>query len=148
MFDLGALIRLFDRGFLLRSLLTLLLISLLPIADIALLFYLSTIIGVFVTISIVLAAGLFGVFITYSEMRRTLIPIRRKVNEGYYPEAEFANLAGAIVSSILLATPGLIGDLIGLVIFAPGLRCKVGRAITRRMDGRMKEIYEYLKLYD
>ncbi len=148
MFDLGALIRLFDRGFLLRSLLMLLLVSLLPIADIALLFYLSTLIGVFVTIAIVLAAGLFGVFITYREMRRTLIPIRRKVNEGYYPETEFANLAGSIVSSILLATPGLIGDLIGLVIFAPALRRRVGRAITRRIDGRMKEIYEYLKLYD
>ncbi|HUX22027.1 MAG TPA: FxsA family protein, partial [Spirochaetia bacterium] len=139
---------LFDRGFLLRSLLTLLLISLLPIADIALLFYLSTLLGAFLTIAIVLGAGLFGVFITYREMRRTLVPIRRKVNEGYYPETEFANLAGTIICSILLATPGLIGDLIGLILFVPVLRRKAGRALTRRLEGRMKEIYEYLKLYD
>lgn len=148
MFDLGALIRFFDRGFLLRSLLMLLLVSLLPIADIALLFYLSTIIGAPLTLAIVLGVGLFGVFITYREMRRTLRPIRRKVREGYYPEGEFANLAGTIVCSLLLATPGFIGDLIGIVLFAPPMRRRVGRAITSRMDSRMKEIYEYLKLYD
>lgn len=148
MFDLGFLIRFFDRGFLLRSLMTLLLISLLPIADIGLLFFLSKIIGVFVTLAIVLASSLFGVLITYREMRRTLPPIRRKVQEGYYPSEEFSNLAGTIVCSILLATPGLISDLIGLVLFAPILRRSAGRAITSRMDSRMKEIYEYLKLYD
>ncbi len=148
MFDLGALIRLFDRGFLLRSLLLLLLFSLLPIADIALIYYLATILGVFLTIAIVSAAALFGVFITYRELRRTLAPIRRKVKEGYYPEAEFANFAGTIVCSLLLSTPGFIGDLIGLVIFTPVLRRKVGREITSRMESRMKEIYEYLKLYD
>lgn len=148
MFDLGSLIRLFDRGFLLRSLLTLLLISLLPIADIALIFYIAGIIGVFLTLAIVAAAALLGVFVTYREMRRTLTPIRRKVQEGYYPEAEFANLAGTVVSSVLLATPGFIGDLIGLVVFMPFMRRKVGRMITSRMEGRMKEIYEYLKLYD
>jgi UPF0716 protein FxsA len=148
MFDLGTLIRFFDRGFLLRLLLTLLLISLLPIAEIALFYYLATIIGVFLTLAIVAGAGLFGVLVTYREMRRTLGAIKRKVNEGYYPETEFANLAGTITCSLLLVTPGLIGDFIGFVLFAPVLRRKVGRVITGRMENRMKEIYEYLKLYD
>lgn len=148
MFDLGSLIRLFDRGFLLRSLHILLLVSLLPAADIALLFYLSTVLGVFLTLAIVLAIGLFGLFVTYREMRRTLTFIRRKVREGYYPEEEFANFAGTIVCSVLLVTPGFIGDFLGLVLFTPIMRKKVGRSITSRMESRMKEIYEYLKLYD
>lgn len=148
MFDLNLLIRFFDRGFLLRTLLLLLLVSLLPLADIVLLIYIAKIIGLYLTVAIVLAAGLLGVFMTYREMRRTLGPIREKVTAGYYPAREFANLAGSALCSLLLATPGFIGDLIGLVLFAPFLRRRIGRAITARMDDKMKRIYEYLKLYD
>ncbi|HUZ18794.1 MAG TPA: FxsA family protein [Spirochaetia bacterium] len=148
MLDIKLLIRLFDRGFLLRSLNLLLLFSLVPIAEIALAYYLSTVIGVFLTLALLSAAGLVGMVISYREMKRTLVPLKEKVKEGYYPEREFANLLGAVICSLFLVTPGFISDVAGLVLFFPVLRRKVGGAIAVRMDGKMKEIYEYLKMYD
>lgn len=146
MIDTKILIRFFDRGFLLRTLLLLLLYSLVPIGEIALLFYLSTLIGVFLTLALLASTGLFGLLISYGAMKRTLKPLRRKIREGYYPEVEFVELAGLLASSLLLVTPGFVTDLAGLVLYSTAVRRRVGRAIVKRLEDRLKELYEYIRL--
>ena len=62
--------------------------------------------------------------------------------------AEFVDLAGTIVGSLLLVTPGFASDAVGFLFFVPLFRHLVGRLVTNRMRDRLKELYEYLKLYD
>jgi UPF0716 protein FxsA len=148
MFELNTLIRLFDRGFLLRSLYFLLLFALVPVAEIALLIYLSRLFGVFLVLAVLLATGLFGMVASFGEMKRSLVRLKARVREGSYPDSEFRNLAGTIIASLFLVTPGFLSDLAGLVLFFPAVRRRVGHAVTLRMESKMKEIYEYLKMYD
>jgi UPF0716 family protein affecting phage T7 exclusion len=53
-----------------------------------------------------------------------------------------------LLGAVFLITPGFITDFLGFLLFIPFFRNKIGNLITRRMESRLKDIYEYLKLYE
>ncbi|MEW5814104.1 MAG: FxsA family protein [Spirochaetota bacterium] len=148
MLDIHFMIRLFDKGFIIKLLFLLLLYSLLPLCEIFLILYLSTIFGKYLILALVAATGLIGVLAAYNQVRKLLDIIGRKIKEGYYPNNEFISFAGVLVGAVLLVTPGFITDFLGFVLFVPGARDAIGRLIISKMQGRLKEIYEYLKMSD
>ena len=74
--------------------------------------------------------------------------LKDKVKQGVYPGKEFVTISGVLAGGILLLTPGFITDFFGFMLFVPLFRNLIGRMITRRMQKQLKEIYEYLKLYE
>ena len=148
MLSMKVLIQFLDRGFVLKVLFLIMLCSLLPVADIFLLLYIRDYIGIYLLVALVASTGLLGLLFAYQQIRAILQALRTSVDDGRYPRMEFMNLAGALVASLLLLTPGFVTDLLGILLFLPLLRVFVGRSVNRRMEGRLKELYEYLKLYD
>ncbi len=148
MLTIRFIIRFFDKRFVLKTLFILLLISLLPLAEIVLLFYLGDYIGNYLILSVVAVTGLLGVFVIFSEAGKSIDKIMEKVREGYYPSDEFAAFAGILLCGVLLVSPGFITDCLGILFLLPTFRRPVGTIITTRMPARLKELYEYLKLYE
>ena len=148
MFEIRALIRFFDTGFILKFLIIVMFISLLPIAEVYIYIFLSDHISSYLMIAALTGSSLIGLILSYPVIKFRLKIIKQLINEGYYPEKEFYRLAGILVAGVLIITPGFIGDLAGLFILLPGISRKTGYVITRPIEDKMKELYEYMKLYE
>lgn len=142
------LVRFFDRDFVVRVLFLALLYALLPLAEIVLILFVADVMGKYLTLALAAATGLLGVLVATRQLRGLLETARAKIREGVYPGPEFADIAGIMVGSLLLVTPGFITDAMGLVMFVPAVRKSVGGLITHRFERRLTEVYEYLRLYD
>ncbi len=140
--------RFLDADFVVRLLMTLLLVSLLPLAEIVLILFVGDLIGRYLTLAIVASIGLLGALAAARRLRGLLEAARARIRAGDYPAAELADVAGVLVACLLLVAPGLITDAVGLVVLVPAVRRAVGRLVTRRMQRRLTEVYEYLRLYD
>lgn len=148
MLSMKVLIRFVDREFLVKLLLLLLFYSLLPIGEIVLLFFIKDYLGSYITLASVAGTGLIGLIFAWSRISAIMKALRIRIRSGYFPREEFVSLAGCCVGSILLLTPGFITDIAGFFLFFSLFRRIAGTQIVRRMEGRLKELYEYLKLYE
>lgn len=146
--DVRFFIRFFDRDFIVKVLFLVLLYSLLPLAEIVLILFLGDIVGKYLTLAVTASTGLFGVLVAARQLRSLLDAARSRIRSGEYPGSEFVEIAGILLGSVLLMTPGFITDSLGLVMLVPAVRRRVGALITRRLQRRLTEIYEYLRLYD
>ncbi len=142
------MLRFFDKTFVTKVLVLALLYSLVPLAEIFLLIYLGDRIGNYITLALAAATGLAGMLIALRSFQKNLTALKEKIRKGVYPGEEFINVAGILVGAILLLTPGFITDCLGLLLFVPGIRQAVGALVLRATGTSMKELYEYLKLYD
>ena len=122
-------------------------VSLLPIAEVYIYILLSGIISSYLMIAALTSSSLIGLILSYGFIKLRLKEIKREINEDRYPEKEFYRLAGIFLASILIITPGFIGDITGLFILLPGISRKTGYILTRPIEDKMKELYEYMKLY-
>ena len=138
--------RIIDRGFLLKALYLALLYSLVPVGEIAFVLYLKTFFSNNLLVAAVLFTGLLGVAVTWRLVSSSLRALNARVRSGSYPGKEFALLAGSLLTGLFLVTPGFITDLVGLLFVLPVIRRSTGGAITMRIEGRLKELYEYMKL--
>ncbi|MBN1836074.1 MAG: FxsA family protein [Spirochaetales bacterium] len=142
------LLRFFDRSFITRLLLLALLYSLLPLAEIFLLIYLGAKVGNYFTLALAAVTGLIGMLFALRGFHKYLDILKKKIRAGQYPGEEFATLTGILLAAILLLTPGFITDVLGLLLFVPAIRSGLGRLMIRLTRTDLKELYEYLKLYD
>ncbi len=148
MFEIRALIRFFDTGFILKFLIIIMLISVLPIAEVYLYIILSGFLSPYIMIASLTGSSLVGLILSYGVIKSRLKRIKTLINEDKYPESDFYKFAGIFLGSVLIITPGFIGDLLGLILFIPGISRKTGYLLTRPMEGKVKELYEYMKLYE
>ena len=141
-----ALLRLLDRNFVTKLLFLGLLYSLIPLAEIFLLIYLGSRIGMYISLALAALAGLVGMLAALRELRKNLESLRRKSRKGLMPTQEFINLTAILAASIPLLTPGFITDTLGFLLFVPAVRDAWGRWVLAKTRTDLKELYEYLKL--
>ncbi len=146
MVEMKSLLRLFDREFVARSYLLIMLFSLVLLADGFVLVLLSRIYGVFFVLAMEATTGFVGFIIVLDATSRRLALLRRKVRAGIYPKSEFCTLFAGLLAGLLLIIPGFVTDVLGVIVLVPGIRYLVGLGLTSRMKDRLREIYEYLKL--
>lgn len=147
MFSNKILVQIFDKDFILKILLWALLLSLIPLGEVVLLIYLTRHLGSFLVPALAGSISFLGFFICYQELKSAGMLVMAKVTEGRYPEKEFAMFAGSFVCAMLFISIGFITDLLAIFLLFPSLRAAVGRLFTERSRNRLKELYEYLKLY-
>jgi UPF0716 protein FxsA len=140
--------KLLDRDFLFKLIFAMLLYSLVPLAEIFVFIRLGDLLGGYLVMAAAATLGLVGVLIALRQIRITLDALKAKIREGEYPGKEFVNLLGILLGSVFLLTPGFITDFFGFLLLIPPIREGLGRMIARRMDVTLKEVYEYLRLYD
>lgn len=140
------MLRFFERSSLIRLFLQVMLVSLLFLVDGFLLIRAADRFGDYLALSLSAATGLISLLFLVNSATTILDELRWKVREGIYPTPEYSALAGVLLASALLLTPGFFTDAIGAVIYLPPFRNLIGWAITSRLKEQLTRVYEYLKL--
>lgn len=105
----------------------LLLFTLVPLVELALLVYLGREVGFWPTVALVLGTGILGAWLAKLQGLLVLRQVQGELARGRLPTAALVDGALILVAGTLLLTPGLITDLWGFVLLVPP-----GRALARR----------------
>lgn len=119
---------------------------LIPIVELAILIKVGQAIGVLNTVLIVIFTGMAGAFLARTQGLITLMRIQQDINEGVMPTEKLIDGVMILCGGMLLLTPGLISDVIGLMALIPFTRGLIKRWIKRKIKnmitrGRIITIY-------
>ncbi|MFC1514606.1 FxsA family protein [Candidatus Omnitrophota bacterium] len=110
-----------------------LLFTLVPLIELALLLKVGQFIGVGYTIMIVVITGVTGAYLARLQGLLTLRKIQDEVNQGLMPADKLIDGVVILCSGILLLTPGLVTDLIGFMGLIPFTRNVLKRWLKRKL---------------
>lgn len=116
----------------------LLLFTMVPIIELALLIWIGGYIGWLETIGLVLLTGFVGAALARSEGLRTLRQIQNEVAEGRMPAESMVQGAMILIAGALLVTPGVLTDAFGLCVLISPLRRGLARLVIRSLRGRIQ----------
>jgi UPF0716 protein FxsA len=106
-----------------------------PIAEIALFIQAGQLIGLWPTIAITIGTAIAGSFLMRVQGFATLNRFSQAVQRGEVPVTPVIDGIGIFAAGLLLLTPGLLTDTIGLLLFVPPFR----RALAKWAFGRALE---------
>jgi len=101
-----------------------------PLVDALFLVVIATQIGAPLTILLVVLTALVGMLLVRAEGRHTLRRIQEKLAQGEVPTDELLDGGLLLVAGALTLTPGLVTDLLGILLVVPFTRIPI-RALVR-----------------
>jgi UPF0716 protein FxsA len=108
-----------------------------PIAELALINQVGSLIGVWWTIALLLADAVLGSLLMRAQGRAAWRRFNEAVAEGRAPAREALDGVLVIFGGALLLTPGFITDVFGLLFLIPPTRALVRRLLVRRATLRV-----------
>ena len=122
-----------------------LLFTIVPITEIALLMRVGRYIGIGYTIGIVILTGVVGAYLAKLEGLMTLRKIQQDINQGKMPADRLFDGFLILCSGILLLTPGFITDFIGFMGLFPFTRNLFKQWLKRKIKYRINHsrVIEY-----
>ena len=111
-----------------------LLFTVIPVIELALLIKIGHYLGVFNTIAIVILTGVTGAYLAKMQGLRILQKIQEDVNNGIMPGDKLFDGFLILCSGILLITPGLLTDIAGLLGLVPLTRNLFKRWLKRKIE--------------
>ena len=115
----------------------LLLLIIVPIAEIALIIQVGEWIGVWWTIALLLADAVLGSLLLRSQGRAVWRHFSEAVSEGRMPHREVVDGVLVIFGGALMLAPGFITDVIAALFLAPPTRAVMRRLLVRRATLRI-----------
>ncbi len=97
----------------------LILFTVVPLVELALLIKIGNVIGLWPTIFIVIATGVLGAALARSQGTQVIGGIRAEIAEGRPPTESLLNGLLVLVGGVVLLTPGLLTDLLGFSLLIP-----------------------------
>ena len=94
----------------------------LPILELALLVKLGQEIGFWWTMALIVATAMTGAFVIHRQSLSTLQRAMNDMQQGSPPLGPVMDGAFLVVAGVLMVTPGLISDCIGLALLVPPMR--------------------------
>ncbi|QZY56036.1 FxsA family protein [Crassaminicella profunda] len=116
-----------------------LLFTLVPLTELALLMKLSGYIGVTYTIGIVLFTGVLGAYLAKSQGREIIFRIKYEMQQGHLPGEQLMNGLCVLVGGAMLLTPGVLTDLFGFILVIPMTREFVKIYVKRKLRKMIDE---------
>ena len=113
-----------------------LLFTLVPLIELAVLIQIGTKIGVFETIALIILAGVLGAWLAKREGLRVIRDIQADLNAGRLPGDRLIDALLILIAAILLITPGVISDLLAVLLLLPPIRALFRRLLKRYFRGR------------
>ncbi|WP_176427225.1 FxsA family protein [Rhodomicrobium vannielii] len=104
----------------------------LPIAEIALFIEAGRLIGVLPTILLTIGTAIVGSVLMRVQGFSALNRFAQSLERGEMPLTPVIDGIGILAAGILLITPGLLTDVIGLALFVPPIRRAAGRWVVKR----------------
>ncbi|MTH52872.1 membrane protein FxsA [Bacillus mangrovi] len=114
-----------------------LLLILIPAAELGILIWSGKTIGILPTILLILATGIGGALLARKQGLETWERARNAMNRGILPGEEIVDGMCILAGAIMLMTPGFVTDLAGFFLLLPFTRKKVKPFILRAVQRRM-----------
>lgn len=115
-----------------------LLLTILPLLELALLLLMGRYISVWFTLAFVVLTGLAGAILLRYQGIQTLRNIQRDLNERRMPTDSLLDGLFIFIAAILLILPGVTTDIVGLTILIPPLRLLYKTWLVRWFKSRFK----------
>ena len=115
-----------------------LLLLVLPILEIWLLWLIGRHIGFWPTFGMLLATAVIGFQLAKAEGLRVMQRLQRTLAERRAPEAELIGAFLVFVGGVLLVVPGVISDVVGILLLLPLTRALVARLLRRRWENAIR----------
>ncbi len=116
-----------------------LLFTVVPVVELALLIKLAQFIRVGYTLAIVILTGIAGAYLARSQGLMTLRKIQDDINRGIMPADKIFDGVMILFGGILLLTPGLITDLIGFMTLVPFTRRLIKLWLKRKIENMIAQ---------
>jgi len=108
--------------------------TVIPLVELYLLLWLSERIGLLTTVSVVLVTGVLGAALARSEGLKVLKSWQTSLSRGQVPQEGVIGGALVLVGGVLLVTPGVLTDALGLSLLIPATRRLLGAWLVRRIE--------------
>lgn len=106
-----------------------LLFTLMPLLELWLLFKLGDLFGFFTTISIVILTGMIGAALARQQGFQAIMRIQTEMRAGKMPAQAMGDGVLILVAGVLLITPGVITDIVGLSLLLPPVRILIRKGL-------------------
>ncbi|WP_099188656.1 FxsA family protein [Tepidibacter mesophilus] len=116
-----------------------LLFTVVPLVELAILFKLNAYIGFFSTIGIVVFTGVLGAYLAKSQGREILFRIRYEMQDGRLPGEQLINGLCVLVGGAMLLTPGILTDISGFILVIPITREVVKVFVKKKLQKMVDE---------
>ncbi len=113
--------------------------TLIPLTELYLLIEVGRVIGGLETIALVVATGAAGAWLARRQGYSTMLAIRKRLNEGLMPGEELIDAFLILVAGVVLLTPGLLTDVVGITLLVPAARGRLKRWLRRKIEQWMRE---------
>lgn len=122
-----------------------LLLIIIPAAEISLLLLSGRTLGIWTTITLIILTGVLGAYLAKQQGLDTIRKAQQQMQSGQMPGDVLLDGVCIIIGGTLLLTPGFITDILGILLLAPPTRkvfkIFLGKAIQNWLNkGKMKII--------
>jgi UPF0716 protein FxsA len=114
-----------------------LLFTVLPIVDLWILLQIGGALGFWPTLAITAGGAALGAFLAKREGGKILAQWRRAMQELRMPEDGLVSGVLVVVGAALFAAPGVVTDVVGLLLLFPPSRRVIAPWVRRRIDARI-----------
>ncbi|MCO5172419.1 MAG: FxsA family protein [Planctomycetes bacterium] len=121
--------------------LLLLLFTVVPVVELYLLLEVGRRLGAGPTIALVLLTGLAGAWMARLQGTAALRRIQGELAQGHPPGRALLEGALILVAAVLLVTPGVLTDAVGLLLLVPPTRALAARAIAAWAGARVQVVH-------
>lgn len=101
-----------------------------PLVELAVIIEVGRRVGTLNTVALLVITALAGAALVHRQGTGLIREITERWRRGIIPTAQVADAALVFMAGVLLLTPGLITDLIGLLLLVPAFRAGVRRAFS------------------
>src|SRR5688572_25934912 len=109
----------------------------LPLLDTLLLVVFGRYLGLWTTIALVLISGFVGAGLAKRQGLSVWNGIQRDLAEGRVPAQGVLDAVIILVAGGMLAAPGFVTDILGLLLLLPAVRAPIKAYLRRRLEGAM-----------
>lgn len=116
-----------------------LLFTIIPAVELAILIKVGTIIGVTNTMLLIIFTGVLGAALARYQGFTVLNSIQNELNRGIMPSHQLIDGLMILVGGIVLLTPGFVTDALGFTLLIPWTRSLIKALVQRKMEQMIRE---------
>jgi len=117
----------------------LILFTVLPALELAILINIGTRIGAATTIMIIIMTGIWGAYLARLQGFIIMKKIQANLDRGQMPSAELLDGLMVLVGGIVLLTPGFITDVLGLFLLIPLTRSIIKKLLQKKFEDMIQK---------
>jgi UPF0716 protein FxsA len=111
----------------------------LPLLELFLLVRIGRVVGFPETVGFVLAMGVLGAMVARRQGRRVWSQWQEALASGRVPEEGIIGGVLALFGAVLIITPGLLTDVLGLALLIPVVRAPIAKLVSRYLQRQLAD---------